>query len=171
MKTNSSLGDIAQVAARHYHDLYRLALSLGNNPADASDLTQQAFYLAQTRGHQLRDGTKARAWLSTTLRRLFLQRRRHEVRFPKQELSEVEHELPRCVHDSVTQLDVVTAREALRSLTEPFRRPLVMFYFEDLSYQQIASTLGIPLGTVMSRLSRGKLLLRRRLENADPKRN
>lgn len=165
MKLNPTQHDFTGVVEQHYQPLYRFALSLSRCPSDASDLTQQAFYLAQTRGHQLRDGSKVRAWLSTTLRRLFLARCRHETRFPKHELSTVEHELPRWNHDHFSGLDAAAVREALHALADHFRRPLVMFYLEDRSYRQIASTLRIPMGTVMSRLSRGKRLLRARLES------
>lgn len=165
-ETSPDQPGFARVAEEQYQQLYRFALRLSRNPSDASDLTQQAFYLAQTRGHQLRNHEKARSWLSTTLRRLFLQRRRHETRFPKHEISTVAHELPACPHEAATRLDAIAALEALNHLTETFRRPLVMFYLEHCSYQQISETLGIPLGTVMSRLSRGKLLLRRRLSAA-----
>src|SRR5262245_11072520 len=51
---------------QHYESLYRFALSLSTNPSDAGDLTQQTFYIAQTKGHQLRDASKLRSWLSTT---------------------------------------------------------------------------------------------------------
>lgn len=163
MKINTGLDNFELLVEQHYESLYRFALSLSSNPTDACDLTQQAFYVAQTKGHQLRDPSKVRNWLSTTLRRLFLQRRRHETRFPKLELDEAE--LPRVGADHITRLDSQAVLSALRSLEDHLRVPLVLFYMEDLSYKQIAAALDIPIGTVMSRLSRGKMLLRQRLED------
>ncbi len=64
---------------------------------------------------------------------------------------------------NVNVLDATTVLEALREVEEPFRAPLTLFYLEQLSYQEIADVLEIPIGTVMSRLSRGKALLRQRL--------
>lgn len=162
MKINTGLDDFELLVEQHYESLCRFALSLSSNPTDACDLTQQAFYVAQTKVHQLRDPSKIRNWLSTTLRRLFLQRRRHETRFPKHELNEAE--LPRVSTDHVARLDSQAVLFALRSLEDHLRVPLVLFYMEELSYKQIAAALEIPIGTVMSRLSRGKHLLRQRLE-------
>jgi RNA polymerase sigma-70 factor (ECF subfamily) len=62
--------------------------------------------------------------------------------------------------DRVRQLDGALVLEALGAVAEAFRAPLTLFYLEDLSYQEIAETLGVPVGTVMSRLSRGKDQLR-----------
>jgi RNA polymerase sigma-70 factor (ECF subfamily) len=167
MRLQSPEIEIVRAVDEYYLMLYRFALNLSNSPADASDLTQQTFYIAQIKGHQLRDRAKLKTWLSTTLRRLFLQGRRHAARFPKCELAGVTHELPFRDPDGGMSHDAAAARVALGTLAEHFRRPLEMFYLEDRSYRQIASALGIPLGTVMSRLSRGKRLLRDLLEPAN----
>src|SRR5207248_8103535 len=80
-----SATDFQQLVDRQYAPLYRFALSLSKSEADAADLTQQTFFLWVSKGHQLRDRSKAKAkaWLFTTLYREFLGRRRREVRFPK----------------------------------------------------------------------------------------
>src|SRR5204862_7625065 len=88
-----SATDFQQLVDRQYAPLYRFALSLSKSEAGAADLTQQTFFLWAAKGHQLRDRSKAKSWLFTTLYREFLNRRRHVVRFLNIELdvvSEVE---------------------------------------------------------------------------------
>src|ERR1043166_3449101 len=86
--------DFEGLVDRYYNGLYQFALSLARNETEAADLTQQTFYMWATKGRQLRDATKVKSWLFTTLYRDFLKARRREDRFPHQELSEVDHELP-----------------------------------------------------------------------------
>jgi len=151
-----------QLVDRHYTALYRFALTLAKSEADAADLTQQTFFLWASKGNQLRDRSKAKAWLFTTLYREFLGRRRHEVRFPKVELEEIREE-EMSILPNVNALDSGTILQALHEVEEPFRAPLTLFYLKDFSYHEIAEVLEVPIGTVMSRLSRGKALLRQRL--------
>jgi RNA polymerase sigma-70 factor, ECF subfamily len=154
--------EFQQLVDRHYAPLFRFALSLSKSEADAADLTQQTFFLWAAKGHQLRDASKVKSWLFTTLYREFLSRRRHEVRFRQVELDEVrEDDLP--ISPNVGALDAATVLETLREIEEPFRSALTLFYLEQFSYQEIADVLEVPVGTVMSRLSRGKAQLRKRL--------
>ncbi len=148
--------DFEEIVDRFYPMLYRFALSLARNEADACDLTQQTFSVWASKGHLLRDSSKAKSWLFTTLYREFISNRRHDARWPKEELSEVEHELPHALPETVDHLEVAQVMEALQSIDETFRAPLVLFYLQEHSYEEIAQILEIPLGTVMSRLSRGK---------------
>jgi RNA polymerase sigma-70 factor (ECF subfamily) len=154
--------DFPQLVDRQYAPLFRFALSLSKSEADAADLTQQTFFLWASKGDQLRDRSKAKSWLFTTLYREFLGRRRHEVRFPKVELDNVREE-EMSISANRNALDSATVLQALREVEEPFRAPLTLFYLEQFSYQEIAHILEVPVGTVMSRLSRGKTLLRQRL--------
>ena len=150
-----------EVVNVHYEGLYRFALSLVRSEADACDLVQQTFYRWATKGDQLRDATKAKSWLFTTLHREFLGRRRHEDKFPKVEISLVdEGELTAVSASPEKQLDGATVMAALQRLEEAYRAPLALFYLEDHSYREIAEILEVPIGTVMSRISRGKALLR-----------
>lgn len=151
------------LVAAHYAPLFRFALSLARNEADASDLTQQAFYLLATKGGQIRDQAKAKSWLATTLYREFLNGRRRSNRFEHVSVEQDAAELPTVEPDLTRQLDGATAMAALQSVPEPYRAPLSLFYLQDHSYQEIAEILDIPIGTVMSRLSRGKAELRHRL--------
>ena len=157
-----SATDFQQLVDRQYAPLYRFALSLSKSEADAADLTQQTFFLWASKGDQLRDRSKAKSWLFTTLYREFLSRRRHELRFPKVELDDVREE-EMSILPNVNAFDSATVLQALREVEELFRAPLTLFYLEQFSYQKIADMLEVPIGTVMSRLSRGKALLRQRL--------
>jgi RNA polymerase sigma-70 factor (ECF subfamily) len=154
--------DFEQLVDRQYAPLYRFALSLSGSEAEAADLTQQTFFLWASKGHQLRDRSKAKSWLFTTLYREFLGRRRHDIRFQKIELGEVREE-EMSILPNTNAFDSATVLEALRKVEEPFRAPLTLFYLEQFSYQEIAGVLEVPIGTVMSRLSRGKALLRQQL--------
>jgi RNA polymerase sigma factor (sigma-70 family) len=154
--------DFQQLVDQQYASLYRFALSLAKSEADAADLTQQTFFLWASKGDQLRDRSKAKSWLFTTLYREFLSRRRHEVRFPNVELDDAREEEMSIV-PNVNAFDSSTVLQGLREVDEPFRAPLTLFYLEQFSYQEIADVLGVPIGTVMSRLSRGKAQLRERL--------
>jgi RNA polymerase sigma-70 factor (ECF subfamily) len=157
-----SASDFHQLVDQQYAPLFRFALSLAKSEADAADLTQQTFFLWATKGHQMRDCSKAKSWLFTTLYREFLSRRRHEVRFPEIQLEEARDE-DMSMLPNVNELDGRAVLQALQEIEEPFRSPLTLFYLEQFSYQEIANVLEVPIGTVMSRLSRGKALLRRRL--------
>jgi RNA polymerase sigma-70 factor (ECF subfamily) len=145
----------------HYEPLYRFALSLARSEADAGDLVQQTFCRWAAKGDQLRDSSKAKSWLFTTLHREFLGRRRHEDKFPKVEISLVEEsELTAISPSAEKQIDGASVMSALQRLDEMYRAPLALFYLDEHSYRDIAEILEVPVGTVMSRISRGKELLR-----------
>ncbi|MEW6306451.1 MAG: RNA polymerase sigma factor [Verrucomicrobiota bacterium] len=152
-----------ELVNRYYEPLYRFALSLTQREAEASDLTQQTFYLWATKGHQLRDKSKVKTWLFTTLHREFLGSRRRETRFPHYEVDDVRNELPAIAPAMVNQIDGATVMDALLQVDELYRAPLMLFYLEQHSYLEIAALLSIPPGTVMSRLARGKEQLRKLL--------
>lgn len=154
--------DFQDLVDRQYAALFRFGLSLAKSEAEAADLTQQTFFLWASKGGQLRDRSKAKSWLFTTLYREFLSRRRHEVRFPQVELEEARED-DMSILPNADAFDGATVLQALREVEEPFRAPLTLFYLEQFSYQEIADVLGVPIGTVMSRLSRGKAQLRQRL--------
>ncbi len=152
-----------QLVDRHYAALYRFGLSLSRNADAAADLVQQTFYLWAEKGHQLRDLSKAKSWLFTTLYREYLTTYRRGVKFPQVDLEAAEPELPAIASDVLDQLDGPAVIAALAQVDEVFRAPLTLFYLEELSYREIADVLDVPIGTVMSRLSRGKEQLRKLL--------
>lgn len=150
-----------EIVEEHYQSLYRFALSLARNEAEACDLTQQTFYLWASRGHQLRDEEKAKAWLFTVLHREFLGSRRWKNKFSHEEIGLLDQELPAPSFDAVNAMDGFWVMQCLKEVEETYRAPLALFYLEDYSYKEIAQILRIPIGTVMSRLARGKQQLRR----------
>ena len=148
----------------HYVAAYRFALSLCCHEADACDLTQQTFFLAQAKFHQVRDEAKQKSWLFTILAREFYRTRRKQAQYEHHSLELVEAELPHITVDHAAQIDARNVHTTLLNLDEHFRVPLSLFYFEQLSYKEIAEIIEVPIGTVMSRLARGKELLRQSLE-------
>lgn len=155
--------DFERIVQAHYEGLYRFAFTLVRSEAQACDLAQQTFYRWATKGRQLRDLSKVKTWLYTTLYREFLGSRRRENRFPHHELEAVDVELPVTPPDIVERLDGATVLEALSRVDELYRAPVALFYLEDHSYREIAEILEVPVGTVMSRLARGKAHLRQLL--------
>jgi RNA polymerase sigma-70 factor (ECF subfamily) len=147
--------DFESIVARFYEPLYHFAFSLTRTEADACDLTQQTFYVWATKGHQLRDVSKVKTWLFTTLHRAFLETRRRQTRFPHYELDEVPFELPALSPDLVNKLDSADVIEALGKVDEIYQAPVALFYLEDCSYKDIAEILNVPIGTVKSRMARG----------------
>ena len=156
------------LVSRYYGPLYQFAFSLTRTEADACDLTQQTFYIWATKGHQLRDGTKVKTWLFTTLHREFLNMRRKIVRFPHHELSEMDHELPTVSPTMVNALDAAKVVDLLGRVAEPYQASLALFYLEDYSYKEIAEILDVPLGTVQSRISRGMAQLQQLILDTRP---
>jgi RNA polymerase sigma-70 factor (ECF subfamily) len=155
--------DFEQIVDAHYAALYRFALSLARSEPSAADLTQQTFYLWASRGHQLRDAAKVKSWLFTTLYREFLSLHRRESRFPQADIDGETAELPAETGSIADSIDAGTVVSALQQIDEIYRAPLTLFYLEEFSYKQVADVLDLPTGTVMSRLSRGKAMLRKLL--------
>jgi RNA polymerase sigma-70 factor (ECF subfamily) len=147
--------DFEGLVARYYGPLYQFAFSLTRNESDACDLTQQTFCIWAAKGHQLRDTSKVKTWLFTTLHREFLGSRRRQSRFPHVELEQVAAELPVVSPATVNRLDSTQVLDTLAQLDEIYQAPVALFYLQDCSYNEIAEILGVPLGTVKSRLTRG----------------
>ena len=153
--------DFQNLVETYYQPLYRFAYSLARNAEEAADLTQQTFLIWAKKGSSLKDKSKVKSWLFTTLYREFLGIRRKSSRFPHINAEAIEHELPSISPNVVSNLDAKSALEALNEIDEAFRAPILLFYMKDLSYKEIAEILEIPIGTVMSRLSRGKAQLKK----------
>src|ERR1700743_1028279 len=101
----ASVVDFESIVASFYEPLYQFAFSLTRAEADACDLTQQTFYVWATKGHQLRDQTKVKTWLFTTLHRAFLESGRRRARFPHYKLEEVPMDFPPLSPATVNQWD------------------------------------------------------------------
>jgi RNA polymerase sigma-70 factor (ECF subfamily) len=150
---------------QYYAELYRFAFSLARNGDDASDLTQQTFAIFARKGDDLRDPAKCKSWLFTTLYREFLKeasRSKRIVSMDGEDASPGDLAVSNIPSPSRTA-EHHEALEALASLEESHRSVLSLFYLDHCPYHEIAEILGVPIGTVMSRISRAKEALRERL--------
>lgn len=162
----------------HLKSLYGLAVRLVGDGSAAEDLVQDTYLKAIQAFPALRDPERVRPWLFQILSRLVTDRQRTEDR---EVLTGDCKELDRfCLYDLIAQEDLFPysdrlhedflaqfqdeeVREALLALPEEYRVPLVLVYAEGMSYRELATFLGCPLGTVMSRLHRGRKILERAL--------
>lgn len=160
----------------HLDMLYAVALRLTRNPADAQDLTQNTVVKALRFHDKFAPGTYIKAWLLTILRNTFINEYRRAARTPPTvEWSDTEPRTERSREPTVSVepprrgieelLDLVgdEVRAAVESLPPDFRQVVVMADLLDMSYKEVAEAVGCPIGTVMSRLFRGRRLLRERL--------
>jgi RNA polymerase sigma-70 factor (ECF subfamily) len=154
--------DLPALIVAHHAALYRYAYRLCGCAAEAEDLTQQSLLIASRKLHQLREADRAGAWLFAVLRSCFLKSLRRQRPATAAALN-LEVDQFAGPSPEVESIDREQLAAALADLPDEFRLVVLMFYFEDLSYQQIAEQLKIPIGTVMSRLSRAKGHLRKRL--------
>ena len=154
---------IRELVSEYYEPLYRYAYRLTASAPHAEDLTQETFCRAQAQWRQVRNAEKPRAWLFAILRNCYLRelRDRRGVRHLPLNCVEEPHTEPIVLADIV---DSQLVGSALQMLPEPYRTPIILYYFEDFSYKEIADHVGVPIGTVMSRIARAKVFLRRRLE-------
>jgi len=159
----NSTSFIEDVVALYHGTLFQFALTLTRCEADAWDLTQQTFYTLATKGHQLRDTSRIKTWMFTTLHRAFLQICRKNSRFPQIELDEADSELPNITPSVLDRLDSAQVVSALEQMNDIYRAPLILFYLEEQSYKEISQALNVPIGTVKSRIARGIIQLRKSL--------
>jgi RNA polymerase sigma-70 factor (ECF subfamily) len=150
----------AAIVSEYYEPLFRFAMSLTREECDARDLTQQTFYVWATKGHQLRDTSKVKSWLFTTLHRAFLKGRRREMLLPHGDWEQVSEELPDQSPELSDQVDSGQVLPALAKVDEIYQAAVALFYLEDWSYKEIATILDVPVGTVKSRIARGIAQLR-----------
>lgn len=148
------------IVSAYYQPLYRFGYSLAKNEHEAGDLAQQTFFIYAEKGDALRDKSKVKSWLFTTLYREFLRRRRKDARMDHYEPELLENAGGSVEPHVRRSLDSNLAVEALAEVDAVYREPLSLFYLKDLSYKEIAEILDVPIGTIMSRLSRGKAQLR-----------
>ena len=158
------MSEFADLVDAHYQTLYRFGYSLTRSPDLAADLVQETFCIWAEKNSQLRDRSKAKTWLFTTLHREFLGQRRKMARFSDKPIDEnAMGAATGSEDDAERQMDGHRAVELLGEMDEIYQAPLALFYLQQHSYKEIAEILDVPIGTVMSRLSRGKELLRKRM--------
>lgn len=158
----SSKATIEALVEAHYAALYRYAYRLSGSAQEAEDLTQETFCAAQGKLVQLREPDRAKSWLFSILRNAFLHRRRSDKEDRHVALEGI-GEIAARDPDPLPAVDGAQLQKALQELPEAFRTPIILYYFEEFSYKDIAEQMSVPLGTVMSRLARAKSFLRQRL--------
>ncbi len=147
----------------YYSDLYRFGLSLTRSPDDAGDLVQQTYAILARKHDSVRDWSRIKSWLFTTLYREFTALFRRSRRSVAVDPLETDIGDDRIAHAS-RSVEHVELLEALQQLDEHHRAVVSLFYLNQHSYKEIATILDVPIGTVMSRLSRAKGQLRQWLE-------
>ena len=156
--------DFQEIVDQYYEALYRFALGLSRREEDAADLTQQTFFIWANKGHQLRDKSKVKSWLFTTLHREFLRQIRRGKRMQPLENEDYHSETPSVEHGGERKMDHAMVIDVIQDLDDAYKVPLMMFYTKEFSYKEIAAAMEIPIGTVMTRLSRGRDQVRKAME-------
>jgi len=157
------------IALPHVDRLFRLAMWSVRSRPDAEDIVQETMTEALKSFHRFQPGTNCRAWLVTILQHVISNRRRAEQRLPivcdwDGRLMEAIPFVPP-VPEHITNDEIL---DALRNIPEPYQHVILLSDVEELTYKEIAEALTIPIGTVMSRLHRGRALLRSQLRSVSP---
>lgn len=158
--------EFAQAALSHIDSLYGTALRLTRRAADAEDLVQDTYLKAFRSAHQFEPGTNVKAWLFTILHNTFRNTRRHDGRNPVDVDSEAveraagEGPAEQSPEQILTRATLdVDLQAALDGLPDAFRQAVWLRDVEELTYAEVAKVLDVPIGTVMSRISRGRRAL------------
>ncbi|OUW15689.1 MAG: hypothetical protein CBD18_08460 [Opitutales bacterium TMED158] len=152
-----------EVVDAYYQNLYRFALSLCRSSDQAWDLTQETFLVWARKRSSIRSEKATKSWLYTTLYREFLKVARRNARLVALEDQEMDYENLSDSDADLPSFDSGNVMELLMDLKIEYRKAVTLYYLESYSYKEIAEILDIPIGTVMSRLARGKDVLRRKL--------
>ncbi|MFB6345278.1 MAG: sigma-70 family RNA polymerase sigma factor [bacterium] len=165
-------------ALPHLNALYNYARSISHSKQDAEDLVQETFMRAYRYFHQYTPGTNCKAWLFTILRNLYNTNYKQYKKTPDQVHYEAEEEIyEQIVNEDLTAVIKDPEEEffenilpdeivnAIEDLPEKYRSCIVLSDVEDFSYKEISEILDVPIGTVMSRLHRGRNILKKKLVN------
>jgi RNA polymerase sigma-70 factor, ECF subfamily len=172
---SSDDGGFADEALSYVDALYGTALRLTRRPQDAEDLVQDTYLKAFRASRQFERGTNLKAWLFTILHNTFRNMRRHDGRSPIDVNSETVEHAADTTGDERTPEQILSRatldrelQAALDSLPDAFRQAVWLRDVEEFSYAEIAQIMDVPIGTVMSRISRGRRMLHDRLAHKRP---
>ncbi|MGB7860426.1 MAG: sigma-70 family RNA polymerase sigma factor [Acidimicrobiia bacterium] len=170
--------DFERDALQYNRQLYSAAMRMTRNPADAEDLVQETYLKAYRAYHTFTEGTNLKAWLYRILTNTYINKYRKDSRRPNEvdlgtiedlylyrrigseESAEASRTTEERVLDGLVESDI---KSAVEELPENFRMPVLLADLEGFSYKEIAEILDIPIGTVMSRLHRGRKAMQKRL--------
>jgi len=170
--------DFERDAMQYTRQLYSAAMRMTRNPADAEDLVQETFLKAYRAYHTFEEGTNLKAWLYRILTNTYINKYRKESRRPSEvdlgtvedlylyrnigseESAEAARTTEERVLDGLVEADI---KKAVEDLPENFRLPVLLADLEGFSYKEISDILDIPIGTVMSRLHRGRKAMQKSL--------
>jgi len=152
----------------HINGLYAYAMVLTRNPSGAADLVQETYVRALRAKNSLRPDSNVKSWLFTILRNIWLNELRHQKASPKiveleadEGIADVAVETAKDPYATyVTKVEREQVREAIQQLPAEFQEIIILREYEELSYQEIATVLECPPGTVMSRLARARSKLK-----------
>jgi RNA polymerase sigma-70 factor (ECF subfamily) len=170
----STQEEFEAVALEHFDALYNTAMRLTRNPSEAQDLVQETYFKAYRFFHRFELGTNVKAWLFTILRNTYINAYRKTARQQRVDFEQVvplyaaaetssEWGDRRSVEEMLRYVVQDDVKRALDELPEEYRMAVLLADLEDFSYKEIAAIVGCPVGTVMSRLFRGRRLLRKSL--------
>ncbi|MBS1810451.1 MAG: sigma-70 family RNA polymerase sigma factor [Acidobacteria bacterium] len=164
MSATKRLSEFEELAFKHADQLFRVALRLVRNRAKAEDLVQETYFQAWKSFHRFESGTNLRAWLF----KIMFNSHYTDLRRNKFEMVPVEETIAETLAYDPPTPQHLTEEEvlaALERLPREFQLPVILADIEELSYNEIAEVMQIPKGTVMSRLHRGRKILRMELVN------
>lgn len=158
--------EFKKLAYPHMALLYNVALKYCGNEFDAEDIVQETYLMAFDKFHQLRDKSKCKPWLLTILRNNFLktyhknkgQQKLSQPDYVYHLKSSLEAESPDDILAEASSRTVI--QKAVNQLPEKYKTILILYYMQQLRYKEIAKALDIPMGTVMSRLTRARHALK-----------
>ncbi len=150
-----------KLVERHFASLYRFAYCLANEEQTACDLTQHTFFLYANKGSAIRETHKVKSWLYATLHNEYLrQRAAPHIEHPPPP-PPIRADSALTAPENVAALDGPSAAALFAKLDEAMRAPLALFYFQELTYREIAEVLGAPLENIQARVADGKAQLKK----------
>ncbi len=179
LKNNASKDEFKQLTYPHMKLVYNVALKYCGNVFDAEDIAQETYLMAYDKFHQLREKSKCKPWLLTILRNNFL--KTYHKKKSQQRLTESDY--INFLKESLVKDDAesvlskvsfkMAVQNAIDKLPSKYKEVLTLYYMDEMLYRDIAQVLDIPIGTVMSRLTRAReglktIILKQTRNNMNP---